>query len=499
MNPLLVLPLLIPFATAVAAFLARSRPRLRDTLSVAGAAGLLAAALALLAQVWREGVTAGQVGGWPAPFGITLVADPLSAVMVAVTGLIGLSSAVYALADIDPARARLGFPALLHVLLGGVCGAFLTGDLFNLYVWFEVMLMASFGLLVLGATPVQLAAGVRYVTLNLIATFLLLCAIGLLHARTGALNLADLHLRLAAAPADGAVTAIALVLLVAFGIKSALFPLFFWLPASYHAPPAAVAAPFAGLLTKVGVYALLRVLTLLFGAVTAAHHVLLALALLTMAVGVLGAAVQGDMRRILSFHIISQIGYMVLGVALATPLGAAACVFYLVHHIVVKANLFLIGGVVRRLAGSDDLARLGGYYRARPWLAALFLVPAFSLAGVPPLSGFWAKLLVIRAALEAGQPAAAAVALAVGLLTLYSMTKIWNAVFWRAAPDDAPAPPAPPARARLWLRLAPAVLLAAVTVGLGLWPQPLWQLSERAAALLLAPTPYLEAVLGAAR
>jgi multicomponent Na+:H+ antiporter subunit D len=440
-------------------------------------------------------VLAGQTGGWPAPFGITLVADVLSAVMVAVTALVGLASAVYALADIDPTRARLGFPALLHVLLGGVCGAFLTGDLFNLYVWFEVMLMASFGLLVLGGTREQIAAGMRYVALNLIATFLLLCAVGLLHARTGALNLADLHLRLAATPPGGAITPIALMFVAAFGIKSALFPLFFWLPASYHTTPAAVAAPFAGLLTKVGVYALLRTFTLLFAAEAAAGIVLLALAMLTMAIGVLGATAQGDVRRILSFHIISQIGYMALGVALATPLGLASCVFYLVHHIVVKANLFLIGGVVRRLAGSDDLSRLGGFYRARPLLAALFLVPALSLAGMPPLSGFWAKLLVIRAAFAAGHPEAAAVALAVGLLTLYSMIKIWNAVFWRADPGQ-PVTTTPPSRREMWLRLAPATLLAAVTLAIGLWPEPLWRLSARAAALLLDPAPYVAAVLG---
>ena len=515
MTWLLVLPVVLPLGTAVLALLARGSLRAQRWLGVLGAGALLGASLALGAEVWRAGgsTLVAEIGEWPAPFGISFVADHLAAAMVLVTGVMGAAVAVYSLADVDPARERFGYYPLLHILLAGVNGAFLTGDLFNLYVWFEVLLMASFVLLALGGEREQIAGAVKYVTLNLLASALLLMAVGILFGMTGALNLAEIAVRLPKSPSPGLVTAVAMLFLVAFGIKAAVFPLFFWLPASYHTPPVAVSAIFAGLLTKVGVYALIRVFTLLFTQdVGYTHTLILIVAGLTMVTGVLGAAAQHEVRRILSFHIISQIGYMIMGLALFTPLALLGAVFYVVHHIIVKTNLFLIAGVMRRIAGSFDLDRLGGLYRAHPLLGALFLIPAFSLAGMPPLSGFWAKLILVRAGLEIGQYAIVAVALAVGVLTLFSMTKIWAEAFWkplpggegadaaRAAPDrsqrrrDVPAP-----RARLWLLVAPAVALAALTVTMGLWTEPFVQVAERAAAELSDPARYIEAVLGQRR
>ncbi|MDX1270119.1 MAG: proton-conducting transporter membrane subunit, partial [Oceanisphaera sp.] len=319
-------------------------------------------------------------------------------------------------ADIDRRYQALGFHTLFQVLIAAICGAFLTGDLFNLYVWFEVMLMASFGLLVMGGEPHQLDGGVKYVTLNLIATLMFITGLGLLYALTGTLNMAHLHLQVQALPDAALSTTVAMLFVMAFGLKAGAFPLFFWLPASYHTPPTAIAAVFSGLLTKVGVYALLRVFTLIFiQDVVATHRLLLIMACLTMVVGVLGAAVQNAFRRILGFHIVSQVGYMILGLGLLTPLALAGSVFYLVHHIIVKANLFLISGLVARIYGRDDLAHLGGLYRHAGLVAVLFLVPAFSLAGFPPLSGFWAKFILIQASLEAGAYGAAAVALDLGL------------------------------------------------------------------------------------
>jgi multicomponent Na+:H+ antiporter subunit D len=281
---------------------------------------------------------------------------------------------------------------------------------------------------------------------------------------------------------------------VAFAIKAALFPFFFWLPASYHTPPIAVSAIFAGLLTKVGVYALLRTFTLIFtGDAEFTRTLLLVIAALTMTTGVLGAASQMEYRRVLSFHIISQIGYMVMGLALKTALGLTGAVFYLMHHIVVKTNLFLIGGIVRHLGGSYDLKRLGGIYRSRPWFAAAFLVPAFSLAGIPPLSGFWGKLVVIKAGLDAGAYVVTAVALGVGFMTLYSMVKLWNEAFWKASPDTPPTD-AETRRVPLVL-LAPVLGLAVLTVGLGLGAGPAFDLAARAGAQLSDPSAYIAAVL----
>ncbi|MGH9804593.1 MAG: Na+/H+ antiporter subunit D [Candidatus Acidiferrales bacterium] len=495
MNILLLLPLLIPLLTAALCLLAWPWRRLQRALGVLGAAALLAAALGLLENVWSHGIQAAQMGGWPAPFGITLVADLFSAIMVTLAGLMGLAVGVYALASMDPARESFGFYPLYHILLMGICGAFLTGDIFNLYVWFEVMLIASFVLLALGGERAQMEGAIKYVTLNLLSSALFLAAIGILYGVAGTLNMADLALRLGATSQPGLVTALAMLLLVAFGIKAAIFPLFFWLPASYHTPPVAVSAIFAGLLTKVGVYALIRVFTLLFvHDIGFTHTLLLILSGLTMVTGVLGAVAQNEFRRILSFHIISQIGYMILGLALFTPLALAGSVFYIIHHIIVKTNLFLVSGVARRLGGASDLSRLGGLYVTQPALAILFLIPALSLAGVPPLSGFFAKLALVKAGLAIEQYAIVATALLVSLLTLYSMTKIWAEAFWKPAPPGEPLSPEPPRGLRPLL--LPVTTLAALTLALGFGAQPIFELALAAADQLLHPAAYIRAVLG---
>jgi multicomponent Na+:H+ antiporter subunit D len=299
-------------------------------------------------------------------------------------------------------------------------------------------------------------------------------------------------------PNQGAVAAVAFLLLAAFAAKAAVFPLFFWLPASYHTTPAPVGAIFAALLTKVGVYAMIRVFTLIFpsGLPWLAPLIGVAAAA-TMVIGVLGAAAHWEIRRILSFHIISQIGYMLVGLAIATPLALAGAVLYMLHHIIVKANLFLVAGVIRRVGGSFSLASLGGLWRRDPWLAILFAIPALSLAGLPPLSGFWAKLLVIRSGLEAEWYWLAAIALATGILTLYSMLKIWLEAFWKAPPEGTPLPPPLTGAARAWL-LAPVAMLGGITLLIGLWTELFAAFALAAGEELLSRDAYIAAVLGAA-
>jgi len=499
MTWLIALPVLLPFATAIAAYLRRHRAVETRWISIAGCAALLLAALLLMRETWRHGVVAGQIGGWPAPFGITLVADLLSAIMVLIAALIGLAIAIFATVDIDRRREGLGFHALFHTLLAGVCGAFLTGDLFNLYVWFEVMLIASFGLLVLGGDRAQLDGGIKYVALNLVSTVLFLIAIGLLYGMTGTLNLADLHGAVSQVDNVGLLSVVAVLFIVAFGIKAAVFPLFFWLPASYHTPPVAVSALFAALLTKVGVYALIRMFTLVFTHDTAfTHGLLLVVAGLTMVTGVLGAAAQNEFRKILSFHIVSQIGYIVLGLALFTPLALAGAVLYLLHNIIAKSNLLLISGIARRVAGSFELPAIGGLYKASPVLALLFLISAFALAGFPPLSGFWAKFLLVKASLDTEAYVMAATALIVGMLTLFSMTKIWAEAFWKPHPAGRSPRVSTLALSERWARLAPVAVLALFSVVIGLFPQPFIELASRASDQLLNPTAYVAAVLGTA-
>lgn len=494
---LLVAPILIPLVASAITAMLWSRPVAQRVTGLFAATLLLGATVALLwAVVSGSGPIVGQMGNWPAPFGITLVVDAFSAAMLVITGVMGLAVAVYAMGPGAAERDRAGFQPLFHALLLGVAGAFSTGDLFNLYVWFEVMLIASFGLLVLDRTREQLDGGLRYVMLNLVGTTFFLLAVGLLYGLTGTLNLADLARIAPTVENQGALAAAAVLLLVSFGAKAAVFPLFNWLPASYHTASMPVAAIFAALLTKVGVYAIIRVFTLVFAHDQALFGPIIGvIAMATMVVGVLGAAAHYDVRRILSFHIISQIGYMLVGVALMTPLALAGGVLYIVHHIVVKANLFLVAGAMRQVGGSFALRRLGGLWATKPLLGLMFLIPALSLAGIPPLSGFWGKLVVIRSGLEAEAYLLASVALAVGLLTLYSMIKIWNEAFWKAAPEPAPQP-AEWGTAQRIATFAPIVALCLVTLTIGLWTEPFAAFSLAAAEGLLDRQGYIAAVLG---
>jgi multicomponent Na+:H+ antiporter subunit D len=497
MSELLILPIILPMAAGAVAVFVRKNPGQSHMLALAGAGLHTVAAGLLLHQVHLSGIFATQIGNWPAPFGITLVADRLSAVMVMLTAVINLAVTAYSRTDIGVELVRRGHYCLLQILVAGICGAFLTGDMFNLYVWFEVMLMASFGLLVLGQSRSQLDGGVKYVIINLVATLLFITGIGLLYGLTGTLNMADLSEKIPLIADRGMKTALASLFLAAFGIKAALFPLFFWLPAAYHTPPVSVSAIFSGLLTKVGIYALIRLFTLVFaGDLAWMIYLLPVLAALTMITGVLGAAAQNEFRRILSFHIISQVGYMVLGLSLHTRLALAGTIFYLVHHIIVKANLFLISGVIKQLQGSFELAQLGGIYRNNGWIAALFFIPAFSLAGFPPLSGFWAKMILIRASLDVHQYWLAFVAAVVGLLTVYSMTKIWAEVFWKPSPrENVAADPLPVGHPTAWM-LAPVAALTTLTILIGLGAEFVFQFAIQAAEELIHPAQYIQAVLG---
>ncbi len=501
MKLLLILPILIPLTTAAFCLLLWRHRKAQRLLGALGSAAHLFVALLLLWMVWQDGIFATQVGNWPAPFGITLVADLLSAIMTVLGALMGFAVVIYSLTSMDRGRESFGYYAFFHFLLMGVSGVFLTGDLFNLYVWFEVMLISSFILLALGGERHQLEGAIKYVTLNLISSALFLTALGISYGMLGTLNMADLSHQIGNGQHAGVVSTLSMLFLVAFGIKSALFPLFFWLPASYHTPPVAVSAIFAGLLTKVGVYTLIRVFTLLFSQdIGYTHNIILVISGLTMVTGVLGAMTQNEFRRILSFHIISQVGYMVLGLGLFTPLALAGSIFYIMHHIIVKTNLFLVSGVARRLQGSYQLDRLGGLFQTAPALTAIFMISAFSLAGIPPLSGFWAKLILVKASLDMTGYIIAATALGVGLLTLFSMAKIWAAAFWGDTPHTAAN-----SAEQSWKTFSlaqktalylPMILLGALTLTIGLMSQPFFELATQAAEQLLNPTGYIDAVLG---
>ncbi|GEM79281.1 proton-conducting transporter transmembrane domain-containing protein [Vibrio superstes] len=489
----LTLPTVGSLLVAVLLFFFRTRTNLVNAVSVLGALAQLIIAGLLVLDIINFGPTAVAFGQWMAPFGIVFVADLLSVSLVMITAIIGLVVVVYAIGDLKEKPSYGSYHGLIHVLLSGVYGAFLTGDIFNLYVWFEVMLIGSFGLMVLDGSKAQIDGAVKYVLLNLISTLAFLLAIGLVYGATGTLNLADLHFKMSEVEPD-LQRVLAVLLLFSFAIKSALFPLFSWLPASYHTLPSAVVALFAALLTKVGVYVFLRIYTLIFPLVDSGLQPLLIwVAGLTMLSGVLGAASQFDIKKILSFHIISQIGYMLMGLAIFTPIAIAGAIFYVIHHILVKANLFLIGGVLQYTYGSSELNKLGGAYKSSPLLSFLFIVPAFSLAGFPPLSGFWGKFLVIKASIDVELYLLASVALFVGLLTIYSMTKIWSEAFWK--PDSSlPINEKKPLKIPV-AYLLPIATLTTLSLIIGLFAEPFFQFAMQASEQLLQPTEYLQAVL----
>lgn len=468
-------------------------------LSITGSVLLMAAAILLLHHTGKKEILVVQMAGWPAPFGITLVADMLSALMIGITAFIGLMNTL-SFQYVGRGHENLGFYSFYHFLIMGVNGAFLAGDIFNLYVWFEVMLIASFALLVLGNERKQLVGAVKYMLLSFIASSSLLIGIGMVYGLSGSLNMADLAVFFQENADDPMITVAAVFFLFPFALKAAMFPIYFWLPDSYPTPPISVGALFAGLLTKVGVYAMLRLFTLVFVQdVDYTHGILLAAAGLTMLSGVLGAVSMNSMRKILSFHIISQIGYMVMGLALFTPLALAGSVFYIIHHIIVKTNLFLITGIVEKIKGSSDLAIAGGMYKKFPVLSLLFLIPAFSLAGLPPLSGFWAKFILIKAGFEIHSYFIVGVAILTGLLTLYSMVKIWNNVFWAKASQGTAAE----TFSSEWLffskhaplLILPVFLMAAFTIFIGLYSAPLMEFAVIAAEQMMQPSTYIEAVL----
>jgi multicomponent Na+:H+ antiporter subunit D len=485
-------PVAVPLAAAALTVLFR-RPGLQRGVMEAGVVLMLASSLLLLARAARGDVLVVNFGGWGAPFGVTFVADRLGAALSAVAGIVGLAVAIYARADIRARRRRAGFDPLFLAMLAAVNGAFLTGDIFNLYVWFELMLVTALGLVTLDRRPAQIDGAIRYAAMSMMGATFILLGIGLLYGAAGTLDMADLAATLAGRPPTATVRAAAFLLLAGFALKAGLFPFFFWLPASYHTAPVTASAALAGLLTKVGFYACLRVFVLVFGVgggagVAGLPGAFALLAAATMIVGVLAAIAQTDLRRLLAFHVVGQVAYLMMGLALASTLGLAGAIFYTMHTMLVQTGLFLSAGAIARATGGFDLRRSGGLMREHPLLAGLFAVLALSLSGVPPLSGFWAKFLVIDAAFraDAAWPALlAVVALVVGFLTLYSMSQLWTQAFWRPRAGGRPAARrVPPAM------IAALVLVGVCTLGIGLAVEPVSRLA-RDAAVQLMPAPAL--------
>jgi len=459
----------------------------------------LLVAVAILAHTINVGRISLQMGDWQAPFGITLIADGLTGIMLTLTAILAVAIVPYSIRTLDD-RERLNFYPLLLFLVMGVNGAFLAGDLFNLYVFFEVLLMASFVLLTMGGQMRQINSGIRYVVLNLLASVLFLAAAGVAYGTLGTLNMAHLATRLDSAP-EHIRLLMAGLLLVAFGSKAGLFPLFFWLPSSYHTAHPVVTAFFGGLLTKVGIYTLFRIFPLFFPDLLVAWQpLILSMAGFTMLVGVLGAMAANTIRRVLSFHIISHVGFMIMGLGVAASgnilpvgFGMAAGILYLAHHMIVKTALLMAGGTVELEMGSGSLTngKLGGLMQRRPVLAVVFFLAAMSLAGIPPFSGFVSKLSLLQITLDTGHWWVAGVSVLVSVLTLMNMARLWQIAFW--GPSNQPTvETAPLSRpGGQWLTLGPIAVLIALSLTMGIFGQTVFRYANVAAEQVMDRQGYI--------
>ncbi|MGB3413138.1 MAG: Na+/H+ antiporter subunit D [Microbacteriaceae bacterium] len=514
--PDILIPLvaIVPFlAAALTLTLARFQ-RAQMIISISALAGVAAISAVLLAITDAEGGHAVQVGNWEAPFGIVLVVDRLSALMLLISALMLLGVLLFAIgqgiADGGGDTPVTIFNPAYLMMSAGLFVAFIAGDLFNMYVGFEILLAASYVLLTLGGTGARTRAGVIYIVISLVSSVFFLAAIAVIYGATGTVNMAQLAVRIAELGPDTQLM-LHVLLLIGFGIKAAVFPLSFWLPDSYPTAPAPVTAVFAGLLTKVGIYAIIRTETLLFpgGDLTI---VLMVVAALTMIIGILGAVAQADIKRLLSFTLVSHIGYMIFGISTGLISGMTATVYYIIHHIAVQTALFLVAGLIERVGGSSSLYRLGGMIKLAPFVALLYFIPALNLGGIPPFSGFVGKFALFRAGAEQGDWLSWTVIGAgalTSLLTLYALFRVWNMAFWRTreevqgyesqmlvslqeAPADLEAGKVNATISKLMTGATTGMIL--VTLSLTVFAGPIFDLAERTASDLFDNSIYIETV-----
>lgn len=494
MNNIVILPIIIPVIFGMVMVIFKNHIKLHRVMSMLATVFTGGVAVLLLTQIRETGIQTLYLGGWEPPFGITLVADMFAALLVLVTAIVAFCCLWYAFYTMDPAREKHYFYPLVLFLITGVNGSFLTGDIFNLFVFFEVMLVASYVLITLGGTKVQLRASITYILINMVSSFLFLVAIAYLYAMLGTLNLAHLSIRVAEAGQGGLLTAVALLLLIVFSLKAGLL-LFFWLPGSYSAAPTAIAAIFAALLTKVGIYAIIRVFSLVFYHEPGTTHLFIGiLAALTMVLGAMGAVAFWDIKRILTYNVVVGVGFVLAGFASFTETGMAGSIYYLIHDMVVKGLLFLLGGTIIYIMGTGKIKEISGLIRLQPKLGWLFFIGALSVSGMPPLSGFLGKLFITEGTFRAGYFWLGAIGLIASLMVLYSVMKIFMKAFWGTSDFDEETE-----NKSIKGFLMPIGALAALTIGLGLGAELIHEYVDLAVTGIMNPNIYIEAVFSSGK
>ena len=491
-------PVFIHLFTAILQLIAWRKTVTQRVISGIGSFLGVLVAIRLLSKVVNNGILTLNASNWEAPFGIVFVADLLSSTLVLITSIAAFAVSLFSATGLNRQRMLYGYFPIFHFLVMGLNGAFLTGDIFNLYVWFEVIIISSFVLMTLGGRKTQLEGAVKYMALNILASTFFLTGIGILYGITGSLNMADLSQKIKLVDNQYLIGITSCFFLLGFGIKSAVFPLYYWLPSSYHTPPSAVAATFGGLLTKVGIYAMLRVFSLIFIPDETTRNLLLVLAVFTIITGSMGALIKLNIRRLFSYLIVCHIGFMIGGIAMFTKIALMGTLFYLFHDILVKTNMFLIAGVIRQMRGTMDMKSLGGLYKDYPKISLLIAIVLFSLVGIPPLSGFWPKIYLFQEAFNLNQYAYVGALILGSFVTLFVIARMWSEVFWKDVPKDTivdnkfePMP-----LARKILLVLPIGILAIVTVYIGIQAESVVQLVDKISDQLIDTSYYVEAVLG---
>lgn len=491
MSNLVILPILIPLLAGTFLLFFPKQLQLQKWISVFALSLTTISSIVLVQTVFNNGIQTLELGGWKPPFGIVLVADMFSALLVLTGIVVSFTCVLFAFKSIGEDREKHYFYAFTQFLITGVMGAFLTGDLFNLFVFFEVFLMASYALIVIGGTKIQLRESLKYVLINVISSALFVIAVAYIYAVLGTLNIADLGARVAEYGQTPLLTVIAILFLVVFGLKGGLFPLYFWLPGSYKAPPYAVTALFGALLTKVGVYAIFRMFSVIFPhEPQITHQIIAVLAGITILIGAIGAVAYWDVKQIIIYNIITAIGVIVFGVVIATETGYAGAIYYLVHDMVIKGALFLLAGAMFTITGTNKIKEMGGLIKRHPLLGWMFFLAALALAGIPPLSGFVGKVLLTQAGLSEGHYWFVAVMLLSSLLVLYSVMKIFLNCFFREEVLTEKEE-----KGSIKGLVYPSVILIAISVFLGLGAEVVTPYILQAAETLADPTAYIQAVL----
>jgi len=486
-----ILPIILPFFFAILLLFFRDRILVQRLLTLFGLIVSLIAALVLMGKVKADGVQAFTLGSWPAPFGISMVSDMTSVLLVTTSIVITLFVVIFSFTAIGEGREKnYYYPAVLFMLVG-VNGAFTTGDIFNLFVFFEVFLMASYVLIVLGNEKNQLSESIKYMLVNVISSALFVITIAFLYSVIGTLNMADISAKVTEVGQPGIISVIAVLFLLVFGIKGAIFPLYFWLPGSYAAPPMPVLALFGALLTKVGVYAIIRTYTLFFVQDTAfLHGILIALSLITIIAGCIGALAYFDVKHIMIYNIIIAVGVILFGVAQMNENGMTGAIFYIIHDMIIKGALFILIGIIIAVTGTTNLRKMGGLMKTHASLGWMYLIAAFGLAGIPPLSGFAGKLLILKGAFEAENIVGAIIILASSLIVLLSVIRIFVYAFW-GKPIKLPTTN----RMSYNKMMIPAVMLVIVSIVYGIGTEWLMPYMTDASEVLLKPSIYIDAVL----